>query len=343
VKQATSDTLPLPLPWEAQATDARMRTRIGAPPPLPPGMPERPPVSGKSHGAKPPKRGPSKITHGLVALSSAAILAVYTVGYVRTESADAQLNGGGVSASRVIAAAPVVLSTGTIVPLPTTGSGNSGFFSPNTPTPAPTATLPAATPTANAVAAAVVATGTTGASPTAAATRSAATIAVATATPTNAPAPAPASGMTGANGAPTLVPFTPPRAIATAPAVLPPPTITTTIMPPTATHAATATTVAAAPAAAAAKTGKYTDGSYTGTGTSRRGDIEVAVTVQGGKITSAEITTCGTVYSCSRIAALPGQVITRQSATVDRVSGATYSTQAYQLAVADALAQAGGA
>jgi len=333
VKQATSDTPPLPLPWEARATDARTRTRLGVPSLLPPGTPERPPVSGGSHGAKPPKRGPSKITHGLVALSSAAILAVYAVGYVRTESADAQLNGGGVSASRVIAAAPVVLSTGTIVPLPTTGSGNSGFFSPNTPTPAPTATLPAATPTANAVAAAVVATGTTGASPTAAATRSAAIIAVATATPTNAPAPAPASAMTGANGAPTLVPFTPPRAIATAPAVLPTPTIT--ITPPTATHTATATTVAAAPAAAAAKTGKYKDGSYTGTGTSRRGDIEVAVTVQGGKITSAEITTCGTVYSCARIAALPGQVITRQSAT--------YSTQAYQLAVADALAQAGGA
>ena len=298
-----------------------------------------------AHGAKPPKRGPSKITHGLVALSSAAILAVYTVGYVRTESADAQLNGGGVSASRVIAAAPVVLSTGTIVPLPTTGSGNSGFFSPNTPTPAPTATLPAATPTANAAAVAVVATGTTGASPTAtaAAMRSAATIAVAPATPTNAPAPASAPAMTGANGAPTLVPFTPPRAIATAPAVLPTATTTTTITLPTATHAATATTVAAAPAAVAAKTGKYTDGSYTGTGTSRRGDIEVAVVVKGGKITSAEITNCGTVYSCSRVAALPGQVITRQSATVDRVSGATYSTQAYQLAVADALAQAGGA
>lgn len=342
MKQATSDTPPLPLPWEARATDARTRTRLGV---LPPGTPERPPVSGGLHGAKAPKRGPSKITHGLVALSSAAILAVYAVGYVRTESADAQLNGGGVSASRVIAAAPVVLSTGTVVPLPTTGSGNSGFFFPNTPTPAPTATLPAATPTANAVAAAAVATGTTGASPTAAATRSAAAIAVAvaTATPTNAPVPAPASAMVGANGAPTLVPFTPPRAIATAPAVLSTPTITTTITLPTATHAATATTVAAAPAAAAAKTGKYKDGSYTGTGTSRRGDIEVAVTVQGGKITAAEITTCGTVYSCARIAALPGQVITRQSATVDRVSGATYSTQAYQLAVADALAQAGGA
>ena len=313
MKQATSDTSSLPLP---------------------PGTPERPPVLGGARGAKPPKRGPSKITHGLVALSSAAILAVYAVGYVRTESADAQLNGGSIPTSRVIAAAPVVVSTGTIVPLPTTGSGNGGFFSPNTPTPAPTATLPAATPTANTVAAAVVATGTTGASPTTAATRRAAAIAIAT------NAPAPAFAITEANGAPTLVPFTPPRAIATAPAV--PPTPTVTITPPTATHAAIATTVAAAPAGAV-QTGKYKDGSYTGAGTSRRGDIEVAVTVQGGKITSAEITTCGTVYSCARIAALPGQVITRQSAMVDRVSGATYSTQAYQLAVADALAQAGGA
>jgi len=324
VKQATSDTSPLPLPWEVRATEAR----IGATPSLPPGTPERTPVSGGAHVAKPPKRGPSKITHGLVALSSAAILAVYAVGYVRTEAADAQLNGGGIPTSRVIAAAPVVLSTGTIVPLPTTGSGNSGFFSPNTPTPVPTATLAAATPTANAVAAAAVATGTIGAPPTASATRGVAT----TTTTTNANAPV----TTGATGVPTLVPFTPPRAIATAPVVLP------TTTPPTATRAATTPAVAAAPAAVA-KTGKYKDGSYTGIGTSRRGDIEVAVTVQGGKITSAEITTCGTVYSCSRIAALPGQVITRQSATVDRVSGATYSTQAYQLAVADALAQAGGA
>jgi len=62
--------------------------------------------------------------------------------------------------------------------------------------------------------------------------------------------------------------------------------------------------------------------------------------VQGGQIRSAEITGCGTRYPCSRIANLPGQVITRQSAAVDYVSGATDSSTAFRGAVVAALAQA---
>jgi uncharacterized protein with FMN-binding domain len=84
----------------------------------------------------------------------------------------------------------------------------------------------------------------------------------------------------------------------------------------------------------------YQDGTYSGYGTSRRGDVEVAVVIQGGKIVSADVTRCMTQYPESRIARLPAQVVARQSAQVDRVSGATYSTQAYQQAVQQALNKA---
>src|SRR5262249_21615613 len=95
-----------------------------------------------------------------------------------------------------------------------------------------------------------------------------------------------------------------------------------------------------APAPAQASSAAYRDGTYTGTGTSRHGSIEVTVVVRGGQIASAEITGCGTRYPCSRLAALPGQVVDRQSAAVDLVSGATDSTTAFRAAVTAALAQA---
>jgi uncharacterized protein with FMN-binding domain len=107
--------------------------------------------------------------------------------------------------------------------------------------------------------------------------------------------------------------------------------------------AAVAPTIAptAAPTAAPAQaaTGKYKDGSYVGLGRSRHGNIETTVVVQGGKIVSAKISQCLTRYPCSMIAALPGQVVAQQSATVDFVSGATDSSMAYQQAVANALAK----
>lgn len=135
-----------------------------------------------------------------------------------------------------------------------------------------------------------------------------------------------------------------PTATATATATAVPPTATATIPviataaapSPTATQRATAT----ATATIAATTAALRDGTYSGTGTSRHGSITVAVVVQGGKIVSAEITNCGTRYPCSKIAALPGQVVSRQSAAVDTVSGSTDSSTAYRSAVTAALAQA---
>lgn len=105
---------------------------------------------------------------------------------------------------------------------------------------------------------------------------------------------------------------------------------------------------AAAPAASAGQ-GRYKDGVYLGLGSCRHGDIEASVTIQGGKIISTVISQCLTRYSCSWIAPrtpvvglpdLPGQVVERQSAKVDYVSGATESSYAFSDAVAAALSKA---
>ncbi|HEV7216203.1 MAG TPA: FMN-binding protein [Chloroflexota bacterium] len=102
---------------------------------------------------------------------------------------------------------------------------------------------------------------------------------------------------------------------------------------PTATSAPPATT-------GAVQLTRYRDGSYTGMGENRHGDVQVTVVVSGGRIASAAISDCGMQYPCSRIAMLPGQVLARQSTNVDLVSGATMSSTAYQDAVQQALTKA---
>jgi uncharacterized protein with FMN-binding domain len=82
------------------------------------------------------------------------------------------------------------------------------------------------------------------------------------------------------------------------------------------------------------------DGTYSGWGTSRHGDIQATVVVENGRISSAVISQCLTRYSCSWIAALPPQVVTRQSPETDYVSGATQSTNAFYYAVVEALTKA---
>jgi uncharacterized protein with FMN-binding domain len=89
-----------------------------------------------------------------------------------------------------------------------------------------------------------------------------------------------------------------------------------------------------------ASTGAYTDGTYRGTGNSRFGSISVSVTVQGGRIANVAITDSTTSFPVSRIASLPGKVVAQQGAQVNRVSGATYSSQAFKQAVQAALSQA---
>ena len=84
----------------------------------------------------------------------------------------------------------------------------------------------------------------------------------------------------------------------------------------------------------------YRDGTFTGWGRCRHGEIQARVVIEHGRITDAVITQCLTRYSCDWIAKLPPQVVSRQSEEVDFVSGATESADAFYYAVSEALKQA---
>lgn len=84
----------------------------------------------------------------------------------------------------------------------------------------------------------------------------------------------------------------------------------------------------------------YKEGTYTGTGSNRRGSIQVAVSIKSDKITDVEISHFAMHYTIDDVVGLPQEVVQKQSAQVRNVSGATYSTQAFKDAVQDALSQA---
>lgn len=84
----------------------------------------------------------------------------------------------------------------------------------------------------------------------------------------------------------------------------------------------------------------FKDGIFFGWGTSRHGDIQAGLEIKNGRIVSAFISECLTQYSCSWISLLPPQVLARQSAEVDYVSGATQSSNAFYYALVDALKKA---
>jgi len=94
------------------------------------------------------------------------------------------------------------------------------------------------------------------------------------------------------------------------------------------------------PVPSAAVSKLYRDGTYTGMGSNRRGSIQVDVTLKNDKITDVVISGFGMHYSESDVVGLPDEVLQYQSAQVDNVSGATYSTMAFEDAVQNALDQA---
>jgi uncharacterized protein with FMN-binding domain len=176
--------------------------------------------------------------------------------------------------------------------------------------------------------------------------------------PASEPTPRPLAEVVQPQPAPTPVVEAKPRVEAT-PA--PAPAVPVEVAPAPAAPAATpaepvtppaATPTALAPPAAppdadpkpaeppAPKPAPYKDGTYVGWGTSRHGSIEATVTIEGGKIVGSAISQCLTRYSCSWIAHLVPQVVARQSANVDYVSGATQSTYAFYDAVVEALSKA---
>jgi uncharacterized protein with FMN-binding domain len=69
--------------------------------------------------------------------------------------------------------------------------------------------------------------------------------------------------------------------------------------------------------------------------------VWVNVDVQSGRISTVTITRSTLQYPLRDIAGLPDQVVQRQSAQVDIVSRATYSSQAFRTAVSQALSKAG--
>jgi uncharacterized protein with FMN-binding domain len=139
-----------------------------------------------------------------------------------------------------------------------------------------------------------------------------------------------------------------PAAQAAAPPLAPvqaPSPAATTAVPEASASAATAASIsplapAPTPAAPPAPSGNWRDGTYTGWGTSRHGDIKAQVMIRDGRIFEAGIASCETRYPCDVISEIILQPVARQSPEVDRVSRATESADAYYYALVEALKEA---
>ena len=84
---------------------------------------------------------------------------------------------------------------------------------------------------------------------------------------------------------------------------------------------------------------ELTDGVFEGTGTGFGGDLKVAVTVEGGKITKVEVLSHGdTAGVCdAALEKVPAEIVEAQSADVDVASGATFTSNGIMAAVKNAL------
>jgi uncharacterized protein with FMN-binding domain len=258
----------------------------------------------------------------LLALSSAAVLAVYTAGYARTRTAAEMLEAeerrppmprpGSVDRAPI----PATPHDPTLVP----ATGVQAPPAAAAPSAAAPATAKDIQPRANAVEARM-------------AQAAAPTLAQG--------ALAPAASGTAALASAASVAVTPPALASesgSAPAALAAPAPAAV-----APVAAVALAPSETPQMPAAPLGpKWKDGRYTGWGTSRHGDLQASVLIEGGRISTASISQCLTRYPCDWISKLPPQVIQRQSAEVDYVSGATESATAFYYAVLQALSKAAG-
>jgi uncharacterized protein with FMN-binding domain len=110
------------------------------------------------------------------------------------------------------------------------------------------------------------------------------------------------------------------------------------------TQVASASTAApATTTTAAATTGAYVDGTWTGgVATMRYGPMQVQVTVSGGQVTAVTVLQEPGDGKSQRInsQALPileSQAVAAQSADLDGVSGATYTTVSYEASLQSAL------
>jgi len=268
-------------------------------------------------------RGNKKVTNSLVALSSAAVMAVYGAGYARTRAAadrfaqqatdrraripaprdETPRSAQALARTAETPAAPAAPIAEPDAAPPEARVGASGSSQPLTPR--FVAPSPRAASTANVVTPvappAPIATPTPVAEAQPATTATTSSLASPTAAQAASPAPAPVPASTQA------------------PAPIPAP----------------APTPAPAPQNAAFK-----DGTYYGWGSCRHGDIQAAVVVEAGKIVEARVERCLTRYSCNWVTPIPPRILAKQGTTYDYVSGATESSDAFQDAVAEALSQA---
>jgi uncharacterized protein with FMN-binding domain len=243
-----------------------------------------------------------KVANSVVALSSAAVLAIYGAGYARTREAADRF------AQQAADRRPHIPAPRDEGPARTT---ESALAEPTTAAPI----APSALPTASA----------DGPAPVAAPAASASAVARVSPAPTTPPkterlvATTTVDAPAASEGATPSVPAASTAATTSTPA--PPPV--------------------AAPAAPVepAKSG-YKDGTFYGWGTSRHGDIQAAVVIEDGRITVARVERCETRYSCSWITPIPPRILSKQATTYDYVSGATESSDAFQDAVSEALSQA---
>jgi uncharacterized protein with FMN-binding domain len=259
---------------------------------------------------------------GLVALSSAAVIGVYAAGFLKTRSAAQELEG---ESARRRTAAPVAVVASAA------------------PAPVETRVGPPAAPPDAASAAPTIA-------PDAPIVSRPAPLHVAPAAPTEPAMPA-AAPDSHAAPAPTVIaaaPTTAPVASADKPAVEPlaPIAPVEEAAAPAVESAAASTSLTPQPVGGEApKPGDavpihYKDGKYLGWGSCRHGRIQARVIIENGRITSSSIAKCLTRYNCSWIASLVPEVVERQSADIDYVTGATESADAFYYAVVDALSQA---
>ncbi len=262
-----------------------------------------------------------RLTSGLVALSSVAVLSVYTAGFFKTRPAAQELEGEG---ARRRLAAPVA------VVAPASSPASAGRLIGPSPAPQESA---AATPPPRVAAPRAASTEPTIAAMPAAATpapRAASLPATLQAAPVVQPIAPAAAGPVVSPAAPALEPLAPiaPAVEPTAPAAPAP-----TAPPPL-------QITEGAPQPGDAVPIRYKDGKYYGWGSCRHGRIEARVIIEGGRITSSAITKCLTRYSCSWITSIVPQVVERQSPEVDYVTGATESADAFYYAIVEALNQA---
>jgi uncharacterized protein with FMN-binding domain len=117
--------------------------------------------------------------------------------------------------------------------------------------------------------------------------------------------------------------------------------------PPASSANSGSSTTASPPQASTSPSGKYKDGTYTGSvADAYYGNVEVSVTVSGGKITRVKFLQYPDTHSTSvainqqAMPYLQQEAIQAQSPNVQLISGATFTSQAFVQSLTSALSQA---